>query len=160
MHCLYYICERKFYARAHVKITRQWKSTLTLTIMTQNCFDQYSQVILPITRLTFLIWHKIVYGVLISYRSSGENFIKYHANSSSVIMSAVLMIATFYKAFILQREIWCCRSLLGLKRLNLWFSSCAIQPRNPCFGLQLCTRIWGRAMDGYRRIGQSCRGEI
>ena len=25
---LYYICERKFHARTHVKITRQWKSTL------------------------------------------------------------------------------------------------------------------------------------
>ena len=24
----YFICERKFYARAHVKITRHWKSTL------------------------------------------------------------------------------------------------------------------------------------
>ena len=29
-HCLYYICERKFYARRHGKIARQWKSTLTL----------------------------------------------------------------------------------------------------------------------------------
>ena len=28
IHCLYFICERKFYARRHVKITRQWKSTL------------------------------------------------------------------------------------------------------------------------------------
>ena len=28
IHCLYFICERKFYARTHVKITRQWKSTL------------------------------------------------------------------------------------------------------------------------------------
>ena len=26
MHCLYFICERKFYARTHVKITRYWKS--------------------------------------------------------------------------------------------------------------------------------------
>jgi len=30
MHCLYFICERKFYARTHVKITRHWKSTLSL----------------------------------------------------------------------------------------------------------------------------------
>ena len=30
IHCLYFICERKFYARTHGKITRQWKSTLTL----------------------------------------------------------------------------------------------------------------------------------
>ena len=28
MHCLYFICERKFYATTHVKITRHWKSTL------------------------------------------------------------------------------------------------------------------------------------
>ena len=28
MHCLYFICEREFYARTHVKITRHWKSTL------------------------------------------------------------------------------------------------------------------------------------
>ena len=26
--CLYFICERKFYARTHVRITQQWKSTL------------------------------------------------------------------------------------------------------------------------------------
>ena len=26
IHCLYFICERKFYTRTHVKITRQWKS--------------------------------------------------------------------------------------------------------------------------------------
>ena len=25
IHCLYFICERKFYTRTHVKITRQWK---------------------------------------------------------------------------------------------------------------------------------------
>ena len=28
MHCLYFICERNFYARTHVKITRHWISTL------------------------------------------------------------------------------------------------------------------------------------
>ena len=28
IHCLYFICERKFYALSHVKITRQRKSTL------------------------------------------------------------------------------------------------------------------------------------
>ena len=146
------------------KLRDGWKSTLTPTTMTQNCFDQYSQLILPITCLTFLICYKIVNGVLISYRRSGENFIKYQENSSSVMMSAILMTTKFYKALILQREIWCCRSLLGLKGLNLWFSSCPIQPRNPCFGLQLCTRIWGSTLDGlwksHRRIGKSCWGEI
>ena len=29
--CLYFICERKFYPRAYVKITRQWKPTLVRT---------------------------------------------------------------------------------------------------------------------------------
>ena len=28
-YCLNFICQRKFYARTHVKITRHWKSTLT-----------------------------------------------------------------------------------------------------------------------------------
>ena len=28
MNCLYLICERKIYVRTHIKITRQWKSTL------------------------------------------------------------------------------------------------------------------------------------
>ena len=28
MHCLHFICERKFYACTHVKITRHWNSTL------------------------------------------------------------------------------------------------------------------------------------
>ena len=32
IHCLYFICECKFYARTHVKITRQRKSTLTLIL--------------------------------------------------------------------------------------------------------------------------------
>ena len=30
LHCLYFICEQKFYARSHVKITRHWKSTLSV----------------------------------------------------------------------------------------------------------------------------------
>ena len=30
IHCLYFICKCKFYARTHGKIKRQWKSTLTL----------------------------------------------------------------------------------------------------------------------------------
>ena len=28
MYCLYFICERKFYARTHLKITRHWKALL------------------------------------------------------------------------------------------------------------------------------------
>ena len=51
----------------------------------------------------------------ISYRSSGEKLIKYQANSSYVIMSVILMTTLFYKALILQGEIWCW-SLLGVKQ--------------------------------------------
>ena len=54
--------------------------------------------------------------LFISYRSSGEKLIKYQANSSCVIMSVILMTTLFYKALILQGEIWCW-SLLGLKGL-------------------------------------------
>ena len=52
-----------------------------------------------------------------SYRCSWEKLIKYQANSSCVIMSLILMTTLFYKALILQGEIWCW-SLLGLKGLK------------------------------------------
>ena len=55
--------------------------------------------------------------LFISYRSSGEKLIKYQANTSCVIMSIILMTTLFYKALILQGEIWCW-SLLGLKGLK------------------------------------------
>ena len=55
--------------------------------------------------------------LFISYRSSAEKLIKYQANSSCVIMSVILMTTLFYKALILQGEIWCW-SLLGLKGLT------------------------------------------
>ena len=45
---------------------------------------------------------------------------KYQANSSCVIMSVILMTILFYKALILQGEIWCW-SLLGLKGLRQRF---------------------------------------
>ena len=41
---------------------------------------------------------------------------KYQANASCVIMSVILMTTLYYKALILQGEIWCW-SLLGLKGL-------------------------------------------
>ena len=50
-------------------------------------------------------------------RRSGENLLKYQLDSSSVIMSSILMTTLFYKALILQGEI-CCWSLLGLKGLT------------------------------------------
>ena len=40
MHCLYFICERKFYARTHVKITRHWKSTLSLVEDWKSAVDR------------------------------------------------------------------------------------------------------------------------
>ena len=55
--------------------------------------------------------------LFISYSRSGEKLIKYQSNSSCVIMSVILMTTLFYKALILQGEIWCW-SLLGLKGLN------------------------------------------
>ena len=44
--------------------------------------------------------------LFISYRSSEEKLIKYHVNSSCVIMSVILMTTLFYKALILQGELW------------------------------------------------------
>ena len=40
MHCLYFICDRKFYARTHIKITRHWKSTLKET----NCVVHWTEI--------------------------------------------------------------------------------------------------------------------
>ena len=71
-----------------------------------------------------------------SYWSSGEKLIKYQVNSSCVIMSVILMTTLFYKALILQGEIWCW-SLLGLKRLK--FSSPS-PPRQPLWHDVQC--VW------------------
>ena len=49
--------------------------------------------------------------LFISYRTSGEKLIKYQANSSCMIMSVILMTTLFYKALILQGEIWCWSAL-------------------------------------------------
>ena len=50
--------------------------------------------------------------------SSGENLLKNQLDSSCVIMSLILITTLFYKAVILQCEIWCW-SLLGLKGLRI-----------------------------------------
>ena len=55
--------------------------------------------------------------LFISHRSSGEKLIKYQESSSCVIMFLILMTTLFYKALILQGDIWCW-SLLGLKELR------------------------------------------
>ena len=56
--------------------------------------------------------------LIISYRSSGDKLIKCQANTSCVILSLILMTTLFYKAMLLQGEIWCW-SLLGFKGLNI-----------------------------------------
>ena len=66
--------------------------------------------------------------LFISYRSSGEKLIKYHANSSCMIVPVILTTTLFYKALILQGEIWCWL-LLGLKelinpRIKIWILIC------------------------------------
>ena len=55
--------------------------------------------------------------LFISYRSGGEKLIKLQANSSYVIISIILITTLFYKALILQGEIW----FLGLKGLIPYF---------------------------------------
>lgn len=58
----------------------------------------------------------------ISCRGSGEKLLKYQANPSCVIPSLILLTTLFYKALILQGEIWCW-SLLGLVcRTENWLS--------------------------------------
>ena len=44
MHCLYFICESKFYARTHVKITRQWKSALRVSILHYQLLEQKANI--------------------------------------------------------------------------------------------------------------------
>ena len=72
-------------------------------------------------------WHKSFMALtlefsfvplFISYRGSGEKLIKFQANSSCVIISVILMTTLFYKALILQGEIWFW-SLSGLKGLSI-----------------------------------------
>ena len=40
MHCLYFICERTFSSRTHVKITRPWKSTLRVLKMAATVYER------------------------------------------------------------------------------------------------------------------------
>ena len=73
-------------------------------------------------RINFLnpkikIWILICCPYSFPKRSSGWKLIKYQANSSCVIISVILMTTLFYKALILQGEIWCWL-LLGLKGLS------------------------------------------
>ena len=42
MHCLYFLCERKFHSRTHVKITRHWKSTLRVLKMAWTIYERNS----------------------------------------------------------------------------------------------------------------------
>ena len=58
--------------------------------------------------------------LFISYGSSGEKLIKFQANSTFVIISVILMTTLFFKALVLQGEIWCW-SLLRLEGLIPYF---------------------------------------
>ena len=47
------------------------------------------------------------FSFVIPIHGGGENLLKYQLDSSSVIMSLILMTTLFYKIVILQAEIWC-----------------------------------------------------
>ena len=84
-----------------------------------NIFALFGRITFnPLNPKIIINWNSHLLPLFISYRSSGEKLIKYQANSSCVIMSVILMTTLFYKALILQGEIWWW-SLLGLKGLNL-----------------------------------------
>ena len=79
----------------------------------KNCIKTFLNPLNP--RIN--IWILICCTYSFPIRSSGEKLIKYQANSSGVIMPVILITTMFYKALILQGEIWCW-SLLGLKGLK------------------------------------------
>ena len=62
------------------------------------------------------IYILICYPYTFSKEVGGENLLKYQKDSFCVIISLILMTTLFYKAVILQREIWHW-SLLGLEGL-------------------------------------------
>ena len=43
VHCLYFICKRKFYALTHVQIAQEWKSTLTEDHF--SCIGKYPKML-------------------------------------------------------------------------------------------------------------------
>ena len=78
IHCLYFICERKFYPRTHIKITRQWKSSLnhsteTAFIRVHNdiamAIDQHNSVILVLLDLS-AAFDTVDHGILLSRLSN------------------------------------------------------------------------------------------
>ena len=58
IHCLYSICDRKFYARTHEKITRQWTSTLKLAVQYNVSVELSSNAHLEskVVKITKSIW--------------------------------------------------------------------------------------------------------
>ena len=98
---------------AHITVVLGWLENLNFfveIIRWAHWISQVQSTVLPSIFLRAQPW--------ISYRRCGEKLIKYQANSSWVIMSVILMTTLFYKALILQGEIWCW-SLLGLKGLTV-----------------------------------------
>ena len=93
-------------------------------------------------------------SLFISYRSSGEKLIKYQTNSSSVIMSVILMTILIDKALISLGEIWCW-SLLRLKGLK----ERGIYSHN-CKKLNKTTVIYSKILFKVRKVktswGENC----
>ena len=58
-----------------------------------------------------------MFSLYVFNKSSKENLLKYQLDSSCVTMSSIIMTTVFYRAVILQGEIWHW-SLLGLKALT------------------------------------------
>ena len=76
--------------------------------MDDNCFDEY--IVLDLTFINpfnpnIKILNSHVLALFVSYRSGGENLIKYQANSSCVVVFVILITTLFYKALMLQGEI-------------------------------------------------------
>ena len=97
--------------------------------------------------------------LFISYRSSGEKLIKYQANSSCVIMSVILITTLFYKALILQGEIWCW-SPLGLKGLKSWKINNSDLTQQKLFKLSIFTNFYRLTAAGVNNSLQVLQGAL
>ena len=100
------------------------------------------------------IWILNLLSLFISYRSSGEKLIKYQANSSCVIMSVILITTLFYKALILQGEIWCW-SLLGLKGLKQLDATKSVFLNVFTIIETICANIWAKTSSIKRKKASS-----
>ena len=85
--------------------------------------------------------------LFISYRSSGENLIKYQENSPCVIKCLILMTTLFYKGLILQGQNWCWShwKLKGLRQDRLltvpYFPATSSRSSALRYGLPSCMSV-------------------